>query len=164
MTASKTKSSDIKTTTNNKPVNSIHIVVFACPNCGEEFEELRLCKVCKNPMKVVQVIEKFGSEANEYLSKLKKEGIWDDTSVRPSKDEEVDGGLSKDDDELDKIDIKIAGEVEEETEVPLEDIYPDDDESPVSNPKVPQDPDWEEALKALDEEEKTDDLEDIPDL
>ncbi|MCK9368642.1 hypothetical protein M0R04_01560 [Candidatus Dojkabacteria bacterium] len=162
MTASKTKSSSVKTTT-NKPINSIHIVVFACPNCGEEFEELRLCKVCKNPMKVVQVIEKFGSEANEYLSKLKKEGIWEDTSVRPSK-EDHDGGLSTADDELDKIDIKIAGEVEEDTEIPLADIYPDDDEVLPAVSKVPDDPDWEKALEALDEEEKTDDLEDVPDL
>lgn len=162
MTASKTKSSNNKTT---KPINSIHIVVFACPNCGDEHEELRLCKECKSPMRVVQVIEKFGSEADEYLIRLKKEGDWDELSVRPKT--HLDGGISTDEaDELDKIDIKIAGEEIEEKENHvefLEDIYPDEEEhKPATSPK--EDIDWTEALEKLDEEDNSEDLEQVPEL
>ena len=164
MTASNAKSKVEKTT---KRINSIHIVVFACPNCGEEFEELRLCKECKNPMKVVQVIEKFGSEADEYLEQLKREGVWDDTSVRPKHDEIHDGGVSKDADELDDLDIKIAGQEDSSQEVDdlaLGDIFPDDD-SRDEKPVKPVDDDWTEVLDKLDEEEDTSDLKDeLPEL
>lgn len=166
MTASNTKSKEESKTT--KKITSIHIVVFACPNCGEEFEELRLCKECKSPMKVIQVIEKFGSEADEYLAKLKKDGVWDDTSVRPKDHEDsVDGGISTKTDELDDIDIKIAGEEEithEEDDLALEDIYPDDE--PVASAKAnDEDLDWTKTLEKLDEEEDTSDLGDeLPEL
>ncbi|MCC7290100.1 hypothetical protein IT417_02525 [bacterium] len=165
MTASNTKFKDDEKTT--KKINSIHIVVFACTNCGEEFEELRLCKECKSPMKVVQVTEKFGNEADEYLAKLKREGVWDDTSVHPKHDENSDGGIAGSSDELDDIDIKIAGqESTEETieDLELGDIYPDD-ESGERTTKNVTDMDWSEALDKLDEEEDTSDLnEELPEL
>lgn len=165
MTASNTKFREEEKTT--KKINSIHIVVFACSNCGEEFEELRLCKECKSPMKVIQVVEKFGNEAEEYLSRLKRDGVWEDTSVRPKDHEEVhDGGVSSKTDELDDIDIKIAGEVDvaEAEDLVLEDIYPDDEPTvPVKSAK--EDLDWAEALDKLDEEEDTSDLGDgLPEL
>lgn len=168
MTASNTKSKENKTT---KKINSIHLVVFACQNCGEEFEELRLCKECKSPMKVVQVIEKFGSEADEYLEKLKRDGVWDETSVRPKHDEVVDGGVSTNDDELDDIDIKIAGQddtvetVDKVDEIPLDDIFPDDEAEHKPAIEKDADLDWVEALDKLDEEEDTSDLnDDLPEL
>lgn len=164
MTASNAKSKEQKTT---KQINSIHIVVFACPNCGEEFEELRLCKECKNPMKVIQVVEKYGSEADEYLEQLKRDGVWDELSVRPKHDDIHDGGVSKDADALDDIDIKIAGQddVEEEVdELALGDIFPDDD-SEDKQVKPVIDEDWTEVLDKLDEEEDTSDIKDeLPEL
>lgn len=165
MTASNTKIREEGKTT--KKINSIHIVVFACSNCGEEFEELRLCKECKSPMKVIQVVEKFGSEAEEYLAKLKKDGVWDDTSVRPKDHDDVhDGGVSSKSDELDDIDIRIAGEddIVESDDLVLEDIYPDDDSSGAVKPGK-ADLDWADALDKLDEEEDTSDLGDgLPEL
>lgn len=164
MTASNAKSKEQKTT---KQINSIHIVVFACPNCGEEFEELRLCKECKSPMKVVQVVEKYGSEADQYLEQLKRNGVWDEQSVRPRQDDLHDGGVSKDTDELDDIDIKIAGQddVEEvEDELVLEDIFPDEDKDD-NHVKPVLDDDWTEVLDKLDEEEDTSDIKDeLPEL
>ncbi len=163
MAAPKTR----KTTANDKgekivkPVNSIHIVVYACTHCGEEIEELKLCTECDSPMKVIQVIEKFGSEADEYLKELKKDGNWSGSSVTPPKKAEAtdDGSIS--DDDLDSLDIPIMG-IEEENDEPagLGEIFPDDgDEDSPSTPS--QDIDFMEALDKLDEEEDVDDLHDL---
>jgi predicted RNA-binding Zn-ribbon protein involved in translation (DUF1610 family) len=165
MTASNTKSKEEEKTT--KKINSIHLVVFACPNCGDEFEELRLCKECKSPMKVIQVIEKFGTEADEYLAKLKRDGVWEDNSVRPRHDDLKDGGVSSMEDELDDIDIKIAGEDDpaETTALAIGEIFPDDDADKAPVDKNVEDLDWAEALDKLDEEEDTSDLNDeLPEL
>lgn len=165
MTASNTKSKEEEKTT--KKINSIHLVVFACQNCGEEFEELRLCKECKSPMKVIQVIEKFGDEADEYLAKLKRDGEWEDNSVRPKHDDLKDGGLSIAEDELDYIDIKVAGEddVVDPADMPIGDIFPDDEAEHTPVIKGEADLDWTEALDKLDEEEDTSDLDDeLPEL
>lgn len=165
MTASNTKSKEEEKTT--KKINSIHLVVFACPNCGDEFEELRLCKECKSPMKVIQVIEKFGTEADEYLAKLKRDGVWEDNSVRPRHDDLKDGGVSSMEDELDDIDIKIAGEDEptDTAALAIGDIFPDDDADKAPVEKHVDDLDWAEALDKLDEEEDTSDLNDeLPEL
>lgn len=165
MTASNTKNKVEEKTT--KQINSIHIVVFSCPNCGDEIEELKLCKECKNPMKVIQVIEKFGSEADEYLAKLKRDGVWDENAVRPKNDDPSDTGLSISEDELDDIDIKVAGEdiADDVDEMPLGDIFPDDDDTPAKTASNDKDLDWVEALDKLDEEEDTSDLkEELPEL
>ena len=164
MAASKTK----KNGNGNKvikPVNSVHIVIYSCPNCGEELEELKLCNECDSPMKVVQVIEKYGSEADEYLEKLKKEGSWGaGTVVPPKKKESGDGGISGDD--LEELDIPITGlqEQEEEDDEPtgLGEIFPDEDDgeaAPASSSNG--DLDFMEALEKLDEEEDVEDLHDL---
>jgi hypothetical protein len=140
-----------------KPVNSIHIVVYACSNCGEELEELKLCNECNSPMKVIQVLEKYGDEADQYLEKLKKEGNWDADAVQPKKKAETDdGGISAD--EIDNLDIPITGvhEEEEEESVALGDIFPDDEES--SSKPANKDIDFMEALEKLDEEDEVEDM------
>ncbi len=164
MAASKTK----KTGNGNKvikPVNSIHVVVFACSHCGEEIEELKLCNECNSPMKVVQVFEKFGQEADEYLAELKKEGMWDADSVSPKKKKEKidDGGISGDD--LDHLDIPIMGVndggVKEDLDDGLSDIFPDEDDEVESATSGSQDLDFMEALEKLDEEDQIEDLEEL---
>lgn len=153
MTASNTKTTDRKVV---QPMKSIHIVVFGCPNCGEEIEELKLCKECKSPMKVVQVIEKFGQDAEDYLAHLKREGIWTADSVMPKKgdvDDDGDGGIG--DDDLDDLDIPIKGLAEDKEDLVdeppvLGDIFPDEG---VPSSKEP-DMDFQEALSALDEEDE----------
>lgn len=143
-----------------KPVNSVHIVIYACSNCGEEVEELKLCNECNSPMKVVQVIEKYGEEADEYLEQLKKDGNWDAGVVTPKKKvESSDGGISAD--EIDHLDIPITGlheEEEEEEDEPmgLGEIFPDDDDS--GNKPATQDIDFMEALEKLDEEDEVENM------
>lgn len=150
MTAPNTRTTDKKVV---QPVKSIHIVVLGCPNCGEEIEELKLCKECNSPMKVLQVIEKFGTDAEEYLAQLKREGVWGMDSVRPKK------GLLDEDmetDELDEeLDIPIRGiapdPLEDDDAVSsLGDIFPDEGAPSAVVPDV----DFQEALRTLDEEEE----------
>lgn len=160
MTASNTKTTDKKVV---QPMKSIHIVVFGCPNCGEELEELKLCKECNSPMKVVQVIEKFGQDAEEYLAHLKREGIWTSDSVMPKKNVDDVSGIGADD--LDDLDIPIKGLAEDsstfaEPDVAgLTDIFPDDGAPSTAEPDL----DFQEALSTLDEEEE-DMAEDLGDL
>lgn len=160
MAAPKTK----KTTNGEKmvrPVNSIHVVVFACTNCGEEIEELKLCAECDSPMKVIQVIEKFGAEADEYLAQLKKEGNWATDAVSPAKKSIVDdGGITEDD--LESLDIPIMGIEQEHDDEPagLGEIFPDDDDEAAPS-KTSDDLDFMEALDKLDEEEDVEDLHDL---
>ncbi len=161
MTASNTKTTDRKVV---QPMKSIHIVVFGCPNCGEELEELKLCKECNSPMKVVQVIEKFGTDAEEYLAQLKREGIWTTDSVMPKKNaREDDDGIGDDDlDDLENIPIKGIPDDPDEPFAEassLGDIFPDDG-APSS---VEPDMDFQDALSTLDEEEE-DVTEDLGDL
>jgi hypothetical protein len=109
-------------------------------------------------MKVIQVIEKYGQEADEYLEQLKKEGNWDANAVTPKKKEVDDGGISSD--EIDHLDIPITGLHEEEEEddepVGLGEIFPDDDESPAK--PASKDIDFMEALEKLDEEDEVEDM------
>ncbi|HVX92679.1 MAG TPA: hypothetical protein VHA74_01030 [Candidatus Dojkabacteria bacterium] len=153
-----------------KPVRSVHIVIYACPNCGEELEELKLCRECKSPMKVIQVVEKFGNEAEQYLADLKKSGVWTDETVSPRKDDLNDGGISEDD--VDELNIPINGlhpkrvlndDDSTSDDAVLGEIFPDDGEGEhVKTAGV--DDDFESILNKLDEEEDTTDLEGIPEL
>lgn len=157
MTASNTKTTDKKVV---QPVKSIHIVVFGCPNCGEELEELKLCKECNSTMKVIQVIEKFGEDAENYLAHLKREGVWSSDSVTPKKDDDDDdSGIG--DDDLDGLDIPIRGLPEDtfEEAASLTDIFPDEGTGGGVEPDV----DFQKALSALDEEEE-DVIKDLDDL
>lgn len=71
----------------NKPVFTIQIIRYYCTSCGEEKEEVKLCSACGSSMRVVEVIEKYGDEAKEYLSKfitkrnIKLEGVAEDAQV-----------------------------------------------------------------------------------
>lgn len=55
-----------------KPMITVQIINYHCSNCGEEVEEVKLCSSCKAPMRVIQVTEKYGAEAEKYLEDLKK--------------------------------------------------------------------------------------------
>jgi predicted RNA-binding Zn-ribbon protein involved in translation (DUF1610 family) len=55
-----------------KSMITVQIVHFHCSNCGDEIEEVKLCKSCKAPMRVIQVTEKYGEEAEKYLEDLKR--------------------------------------------------------------------------------------------
>ena len=177
MSAKPTKSKSTGKEMIVKPLKSIQIVVFSCGNCGEEIEELKLCPDCKAPMRVVQVIEKYGDDAEAYLRALKgkitEEEIVSDSDVADlDKSEDLSHGIvsSKELDDLDAKDGNTDNLVEGLDEG-IDEIFPDD--SAGGSSPVTKDKDFEEALKALDEEEEApsydgfgggDDNDELPEL
>lgn len=49
---------------------SVHVVFFSCQNCGEEVEHIQFCPDCGKPMRVIDVVEKFGEDAEEFIKKV----------------------------------------------------------------------------------------------
>lgn len=79
------------TKTNNddliRPVVSIQVIHYVCPNCQDEVEEAHICTSCKAPMRVMQVKELYGEEAQKFLEELRK---------RDNSELKVQGGLDVD--------------------------------------------------------------------
>lgn len=152
--AKKTDKKVVKATTN------IHVVMFSCPNCTHETEEIKFCDECGKPMRVINVIEKFGDEADEFLEKLRKD-IEDGTvTIKGEHLDELE-------DEAPVI-IKLSDEdhiedEEEEDSGALGVIYPDDDQPVTSSEGA--DMDFMDALEKLDEEdEDPGEFNDLPEL
>jgi len=132
-----------------KATTNIHVVMFSCPNCSHETEEVKFCSECGKPMKVINVIEKFGNEADEFLEKLRK-NLEEGTITVTGDNVEVS------EDEAPTI-IKLSEEDhikedKEENSGALGVIFPDDDQSNISSEGV--DIDFMDALEKLDEEEE----------
>jgi len=134
--AKKTNNKVVKTTTN------VHVVIFSCPDCAYEIEELKLCPECGKPMRVINVVEKFGEEADELIQKLKKD-IKGDNFVAIDEDAPTIIKLSEED--------HIEEDEEEDSGI-LGIIYPDDDQPNTSSEGA--DMDFMDALEKLDEEEE----------
>lgn len=150
-----------------KPLVSLHVVNYSCPNCGEEVEEVKMCAGCKAPMRVIKTMELYGDEANQYLETLKegdkKKAIKNDN-----------GGVQFDDsvigadaDEIESVDEKIDS-TEEDNGLELGEIYPDSDDG-ASERKYnigELDSDFEEALGFLDQEDDDipEDMKGLPEL
>lgn len=83
----------------NKPVFTIQVIRYYCTNCGEEKEEVKLCPTCKSSMRVVEVVEKYGEEAKEYLQDIlgkrdvKLEGIHESAVEEHQDDPSIDKEL-----------------------------------------------------------------------
>lgn len=152
---------------------SVHVVFFSCSDCGEEVDDIKLCPECGKPMKVIDVVEKFGEEADKYLEKVtpvKKNGNEEEEEEYVSIDkEEPNIILMGDEDDLsDDVGIDPNKDDGEGLDV----IFPDDDHDDAS-PKtdVPVDEELSKALEQLDSEEEDVsaedfgfDGEDIPEL
>ena len=142
-----------------KSTANVHVVVFSCPDCTHEEEEVKLCPKCGKPMRVINVVEKFGDEADEYIKKFKGED--DDIEIDEGKEEE-----------LIDVDSPTIIKLSEEDHIPDNDeedtgslgvIYPDDDQPAVSSEGA--DMDFMDALEKLDEEdEDPGELNDLPEL
>lgn len=131
-------------------VKSVHVVYLSCPNCGEEEEHVVFCSNCSQPMKVINVVEKFGEEAEEFMKKLnlKKKLESDEVDSMDDDIDETPNVIILSDDEH----IDADGSIEDGGEVDLGVIFPSDneEESPAGTP----DPDLTEALEQLDEEDE----------
>lgn len=101
------------------PRKSVHVVFFSCPDCGEEESYVQKCSGCNTPMRVIDVVEKFGEEAEKFLEKveqvvkkeIKEKSLGEDEpniilmggTEKAVEDGGVDAGATTDDDGLDII-------------------------------------------------------------
>jgi hypothetical protein len=146
-----------------KHMVTVQVVHYHCSNCGEEKEEVKLCESCKAPMKVIQVIEKFGDEAEKFLENLKKQPnvvFRTGSAVDDLSENSVIGNSIANEEELKQLDeldsgytpIKAKSEddmLEEFTSLDGDGIFSsDDDDAPVEKRK-----DLEDLLLELDKDE-----------
>lgn len=144
---------------------SVHVVFFSCPNCGDEIDDIKLCPECGEPMKVIDVVEKFGDDAERFLTRVQKRLEKSNTVNEGEEEEEEDYvGIDKEepniillgDDDFEPNDggINPASEVDDGS---LDVIFPDDDDdSPRNDPIVIDDDDLTKALDQLDSEDSED--------
>ena len=136
---------------------SVHVVFFSCPDCGEETEHIEICPDCSKPMRVIDVVEKFGDDADDFLKKI-KEKIGNGTLKK-------DDYVSVDDDDespniivLTQDDSLNDGAIVDDDVDSLGDIFPDDendDEKPASSAQEGL-TDLDDIVAELDKEEDDD--------
>ena len=142
------------------PRKNVHVVFFSCAHCGEEIEDIKLCPDCGEPMRVIDVVEKFGEDAEKFLAKAKK------NVAQNSDDEEEEEYVSIDreepniilmgGDDVDPDDGGIDPTAADDGDG-LDIIFPDDGDGDDAPAKVEAMDDGElsKALEQLDEEDDT---------
>jgi predicted RNA-binding Zn-ribbon protein involved in translation (DUF1610 family) len=134
---------------------SVHVVFFSCPDCGEETEHIQLCPDCSKPMRVIDVVEKFGDEADVFLKKVKERiengTLKKEDLVSVDEDEHPNVIVLSDEDSLDD------GAVIDDGVDTLGDIFPDDeDDEKVSSSAQEGLTDLDDIVAELDKEEDDD--------
>ncbi len=142
-----------------KPLNSVHVIHYSCSNCGEEEEYAKLCSPCKAPMRVIQVVELYGEEADEYLAKLNQKKELSESKENSSSVQYDDSVLGISEEEEDFEEDEKKSDVEK---VALGDIFPDEENK--KNYVSDLGDDFEAALDVLDQEDDDEDIEDLPEL
>lgn len=148
-----------------QPVKSIQVILYSCPNCGDEVEEVKLCNSCKAHMRVIQVKELFGTDAEQFLRELGNQGYSSIVTTNSKIDDlnkavDVENGIAEDH-ELDSLDIASKTEspdaVSEFDEIAIDDeslgdIFPDadDSDSKVKFNNSDGSTDWLDALDETD--------------
>lgn len=138
---------------------SVHVVFFSCAHCGDEIEDIKMCPSCGKPMKVINVVEKFGEEAEEFLAKIRKQ-------IPPKPEDEDEGYISIDEEQPNIILLGGKTTVVDDGGIDptaaddgdgLDIIFPSDDDGEESHPKVEalDDSELSKALEQLDEEDDT---------
>jgi hypothetical protein len=173
MTAPKTKN-EVK----NEKEHGVQLIVFAPANADPADELQKIYMVCPSALRVVEVVEKYGDDAEDYLvglaRKKDKSALSPKTFLEDISDAvEDDGTLVSDDDfeSLNGVDIQGLNEAaKDEMSDGLEedivafangslgDIFPDDG-TDGSSKKVKHD--MASALDILDGEDNDDDLNEV---
>jgi hypothetical protein len=105
---------------------SVHVVFFSCQNCGEEVDYIQFCPDCGKPMRVIDVVEKFGDEADDFIKKIEDRLAAEGNGKSEDTTESVideEPNIIVLDDEDDHIDIE---EPVNEGVDSLGEIFPDD--------------------------------------
>jgi hypothetical protein len=133
---------------------SVHVIFLSCSHCGEETDHIESCSECGETMRVIDVVEKFGEDAERFLKRMQKRkengGKVSDEDIDID-DEEPNIILMGGDTDLDDDGIDPTSDDEEGS---LDIIYPsDDDDTSDKKVAVSADDDLTKALEQLDEEE-----------
>jgi hypothetical protein len=117
-------------------------------------EHVEFCEKCGKEMRVIDVVEKFGSEAQEIIEKVKRlqaqKGKEEDEEESPNIiiiSEEDEEAINEDDEET----------ITEEEVVELDDIFADSDETPTNDNPV----DISDLTMKLDESDEENTFEEI---
>ena len=140
---------------------SVHVIYLSCPHCSFETDNIKLCPQCNEPMKVIDVVEKFGDDADRFLERLKKRKE-NGTEIESVSGLETEEGIVEIDKEEPNIILMGADESLDEGIDPVTDaddasldvIFPDDDEEVVEHQPISADDDLAKALDQLDSEEE----------
>jgi len=144
---------------------SVHVVFFSCQNCGQEADYIQFCPDCGMPMRVIDVVEKFGGEADEFIKKiedrLEQGNLAKDSVVNTPKDD-ADSNiiiLTEEDQANGVDDVESIEDVSS-----LDDIFPDDGGSEAKPSSKSKDlSDIEEIVAELDKEDDDFSLDDFSD-
>ena len=104
---------------------SVHVVFFSCENCGEEIDYIQFCPDCGKPMRVIDVVEKFGEDAEVFIKKV-EDRLAGSTSSVEKEFEEIPEEQESNIIVLGEEDHLDDGAVVEDVDT-LDDIFPDDD-------------------------------------
>lgn len=156
-----------KKITNDKMVTSrksVHVVFFSCAHCGDEVEDIKVCPECGETMRVIDVVEKFGEDAEKFLEKIKKNTI----STKAEEEEEDYAGIPDEEPNI----ILMGGDTDllvddggldpsTTDDTGLDIIFPDDSEDSGVKTEVLEDTELAKALEQLDSEEEDVNAEDF---
>jgi hypothetical protein len=171
MSAPKTKKRKTTADGIHSANNGVQLIVFAPVNSDPDDEDHRVYMVCPSSMKVVEVIEKYDEEAEQYLELLGRnkrksskpavdfvedletiaeisDDLIEDNSGSESVVDLVEEDIKLLDSELDEDIVSFASDA-------LGDIFPDDGSSKST---IINDIDLDDALALLDQEEDDSDL------
>ncbi|HNW23488.1 MAG TPA: hypothetical protein PKH06_01875 [Candidatus Dojkabacteria bacterium] len=143
---------------------SVHVVFFSCENCGEEVEYIQFCPDCGKPMRVIDVVEKFGEDAEGFIKKVE-----DRLSNGSSKE---NNNIEVEEEEEEVSNVIVLGEDEHIEEIPeveevdsLGEIFPDDDSDSDVKPISSDDDlsDLDDIVAELDKEDDDFSMDDFGD-
>lgn len=138
------------------PRKSVHVVFFSCAHCGEEIDDIKLCPDCGEPMKVIDVVEKFGEDADRFLKRVSKR-LEEKRSGSEEEEEEDFESVEKEEPNIilmggdDVVDDGIDPAAEDDGSLDV--IFPDEEEDAPRVDNVAVDDDLTKALEQLDSEE-----------
>ena len=138
---------------------SVHVIFLSCPHCGKEKDHIEMCGECGEAMRVIDVVEKFGEDAERFLKRVEKRK---ENGGKLDEDEEDFVGIDKE-----EPNIILMGEEEviddggidpaKDDEASLDVIFPDEEEKSRKDVIVADaDDDLTKALEQLDSEEDDD--------
>ena len=130
---------------------SVHVVFFSCQNCGEETDYIQFCPDCGQPMRVIDVVEKFGEKAEDFIKKIEDRLVQSNTI----KDDDNTSAL----DDSEEPNIIVLGDDPSDEDIPEEDvgalgeIFPDDEEMRISDGSTDTLSDLDDIVAELDKED-----------